>query len=125
MQYASMSPYFYRKEWGFDVKDFVGQELEVGNDVWVGYGTIITCACRKIGNGAVIGAGAIVTKDVPPYAIVMGVPAKITGYRFPEDVQEALEKSKWWEKEPADLIRYYDLIGQPKEWAEAIMKDQN
>ncbi|MBR6365560.1 MAG: CatB-related O-acetyltransferase [Lachnospiraceae bacterium] len=123
MQYATMTPYFYRKEWGYDVKDIPRQELTVGHDVWVGYGTIITASCRSIGNGAVIAAGAVVTKDVPPYAIVMGVPAKVTGYRFPEEIRAKLEESKWWEKEPDELIKYYGLIDQPDQWADAIIKD--
>ena len=121
--HAVMTPYFYKKEWGYDVQDISRQELRVGNDVWIGYGTIITSSCKVIGNGAVIGAGAIVTKDVPPYAIVMGVPAKITTYRFSEETQEKLERSKWWELEPDALIMYYDIINQPEKWAEAIIKD--
>ncbi|MBR5658494.1 MAG: CatB-related O-acetyltransferase [Lachnospiraceae bacterium] len=123
MQYATMTPYFYRKEWGYDVKDIPRQELTVGHDVWVGYGTIITSSCKSIGNGAVIGAGSIVTKDVPPYAIVMGVPARITGYRFPEETQKKLEESKWWDKEPDELIKFYGIIDQPEKWAEEIMKN--
>ena len=121
--HAVMTPYFYKKEWGYDVQDISRQELRVGNDVWIGYGTIITSSCKVIGNGAVIGAGAMVTKDVPPYAIVMGVPAKITTYRFSEETQEKLERSKWWELEPDALIMYYDIINQPEKWAEAIIKD--
>ena len=123
MGFASMSPYFYRKEWGYDVKDVPRQELTVGNDVWIGYGTIITHSCRSIGNGALIGAGSIVTKNVPPYAIVMGIPAKVTRYRFSEGVQQMLEKSRWWEKEPDELIKYYHLIDQPEKWAEAIIEN--
>ncbi|MDM8249900.1 CatB-related O-acetyltransferase [Lacrimispora saccharolytica] len=123
IKYAAMTPYFYRKEWGYNVQDIPRQELTVGNDVWVGYGTIITSSCKTIGNGAVIGAGAVVTKDVPPYAVVMGVPAKITNYRFSEETQKKLEESKWWELEPNVLIRYYDIIDQPEKWAEAIIRD--
>lgn len=122
MNYASMSPYFYRREWGYNVKDIDRYELHIGNDVWIGCGTIITSSCRNIGNGAVIGAGAVVTKDVPPYSIVMGVPAKIIRYRFSSDVQNILEKSKWWEKEPDQLFMYYNLIDSPQKWAEAIIK---
>ena len=122
MEYASTSPYFYRKEWGYDVKDIPRHELTIGNDVWIGCNVVITPACRNIGNGAVIGAGAIVTKDVPPYAIVMGVPARITGYRFTEEVREKLEESKWWEKEPDELMKHYDIVDQPEKWAEAIIK---
>lgn len=124
IHYASMSPYFYRVEWGYKVRDIQRREIHFGNDVWVGSNALITSSCTYIGNGAVIGAGAVVTKDVPPYAIVMGIPAKITGYRFNKDVQEKLEESKWWEKEPDELIKYYDLIDKPKEWAEKIMDDE-
>lgn len=120
MQYATMTPYFYRKEWGFEVKDIPRQELTIGHDVWIGYGAIITSSCRYIGNGAVIAAGAVVTKDVPPYAIVMGVPAKITSYRFSDEVQMKLEESKWWEKDPDELFKFYHIIDQPDKWADAI-----
>ena len=68
----------------------------IGNDVWVGANAIIISGV-KIGDGAVIGAGAVVTKDVPPYAIVGGVPAKIIKYRFPKDKIDALLKIKWWD----------------------------
>lgn len=121
MQYASMSPYFYRKEWGYDVRDIPRQELIIGNDVWIGYGAIITSSCRSIGNGAVVAAGSIVTRDVPSYAIVMGVPARVTGYRFPEEAQEKLEQSRWWEMEPSELMKFYKVIDQPEKWAEEVI----
>lgn len=70
--------------------------VEIGNDVWIGERAMIMGGV-KVGNGAVVAAGAVVTKDVPPYAIVGGVPAKIIKYRFPESVIRQLEASRWWE----------------------------
>jgi len=71
---------------------------EIGNDVWIGARASIINGV-KIGNGAIIAAGAVVTKDVPPYAIVGGVPAKIIKYRFTIEQIERLEKIKWWDKD--------------------------
>ncbi len=66
------------------------------NDVWVGQDVLFQRGVR-IGTGAVVAAGSIVTKDVPPYAIVGGVPAKVIKYRFDEDTIEKLLNSRWWE----------------------------
>ena len=66
-------------------------DIVVGDDVWIGYGSIILSGV-KIGQGAVVAAGAVVTKDVPPYAIVGGNPARIIKYRFSEDIIEELLK---------------------------------
>lgn len=71
---------------------------EIGNDVWIGNNAIIKYGI-KIGDGAIIGSGAMVTKDVEPYSIVGGVPAKIIKYRFPEEQIEFLENLKWWDKD--------------------------
>lgn len=86
--------------------------VTVGNDVWIGIHSMIMGGVT-IGNGAVIGAGAVVTKDVPPYAIVGGVPAKIIKYRFSEDVIEKLEASKWWTLEDEILKKNIDLFQKP------------
>ena len=72
---------------------------EIGNDCWIGTGAFI-CRNVRIGNGAVIGAHAVVTKDVPPYAIAVGCPARIIKYRFTQEVIQKLEKLKWWEYGP-------------------------
>ena len=71
------------------------QQLVIGHDVWIGSGVRIIKAV-KIDNGAIIGSGAVVTKDVPPYAIVGGNPAKIIRYRFAPEIIQALDKIKWW-----------------------------
>lgn len=67
----------------------------LGNDVWIGHGAIILPGVN-IGNGAAIGAGAIVTRDVPAFAIAIGNPAKIHRYRFPPEIIAALERIQWW-----------------------------
>lgn len=73
---------------------------EIGNDVWIAAGSIIKTGV-KIGNGAVIGANSFVNKDVPPYAIVIGTPAKLYKYRFADRIIAELEKSRYWEQEPS------------------------
>lgn len=74
----------------------------VGNDVYIGHGAFILPGV-KIGDGAVIGACSVVTKDVPPYAIVAGSPASIKRYRFDREVIMDLLNSRWWAYSPAQL----------------------
>lgn len=120
---AVMSAYFYNKKFsGFNVRDVHRSEIIIGNDVWVGYGAIILPSCSVIGNGAVIAAGAVVTKNVPPYAIVAGVPARIIRYRFESYTQDKMEKSEWWKLTPEELYKYYDKIESPNDWADEIIK---
>ena len=71
-------------------------ETNIGNDVWIGIGATILMGIQ-VGHGAVIAAGAVVTKDVPPYAVVAGVPAKVIKYRFKDEIIKELLESKWWE----------------------------
>ncbi len=68
---------------------------KIDNDCWIGRDAIIMAGV-SVGNGAIIGARALVTRDVPPYAIMAGVPAKIIKYRFTEDLIEKLQASEWW-----------------------------
>ena len=121
MERFSTSPIFYRDIFGYEVKDVPRYELLIGNDVWCGYGVLITCGCRTIGNGAVIAAGAVVTKDVPPYAIVAGNPARVIRYRFNAETIEMLEKSKWYSLEPEEIMSYYKYADEPIEFAKAIL----
>ena len=75
----------------------------VGNDVWIGFRSIILSGVT-IGDGAVIYAGSVVTKDIPPYAIVAGVPAKIIRYRFDAKTIERLARVAWWDW-PDEVIK--------------------
>ena len=76
--------------------------VTIGNDVWMGHNVNVLSGV-SVGDGAVIAAGAVVTKDVPPYAIVAGVPATIRHYRFSQDVIDRLLRSKWWDLELSQL----------------------
>lgn len=106
MQALSTHPIFYLKARGvIDHDRVVAQPTIVEDDVWIGHQAIITPGCKRIGRGAVIGAGAVVTRDVAPYAIVAGNPAKLIRYRFTPDVIEALERTRWWELDRAALAR--------------------
>lgn len=90
------------------------KEIHIGNDVWIGTRVLIMGGVN-IGNGAVVAAGAVVTKDVPPYAIVGGVPARVIKYRFPEDVIAKLEASKWWTLDDETLKSNIELFQKPLE----------
>lgn len=68
----------------------------IGHDVWIGHGAVIQSGVT-IGNGAVVGSSAVVTKDVLPYEIVTGVPAKHLRFRFSPDLQDALQRISWWD----------------------------
>ena len=108
---GSLSTYpfsIFFEEWGLDGKHVTDAwdnkgDIIVGNDVWIGYEALILAGV-SIGDGAVIGSRAVVTKDVPPYAIVGGVPAKIIRKRFSDEVIEALLKIRWWDW-PGEQIR--------------------
>lgn len=69
--------------------------ITIGNDVFIGMNVCVLDGV-SIGNGAVIGAGAVVNKDIPPYAIAVGVPARVVKYRFAPDIIEKLQKIEWW-----------------------------
>lgn len=108
--FISTSPVFFStmKQCGtsFSSKDYFKEckTTTIGNDVWIGARVFIQDGI-KIGNGAIIAAGAIVVKDVPDYAIVGGVPARIIRYRFSEDVIQQLLNIKWWEWEENKIIQ--------------------
>lgn len=85
--------------------DDKGNGIVIGNDVWIGQGVTILEGVT-IGDGAIIAAGAVVVKDVEPYSIVGGVPAKLIKWRFSQEQIEKLMKLKWWEKEEDWVVKH-------------------
>ncbi len=102
----------------------------IGNDVWIAAGAQILHSV-SIGNGAVIGAGAVVTRSIPPFAIAVGVPARVIGFRCKENIISKLEKLNWWDwsidklkKYGEDLTRM-ELCEESLQWIESISKEQD
>jgi virginiamycin A acetyltransferase len=113
MHYKSMHGFFFNRELGIVDKELPFSPLTIGNDVWLGHNSIIMPGVDSVGDGAVVAAGAVVNKNVPPYAVVVGNPARLVRYRFDPATIEHLVKEKWWEKDIQEIK--YDL----REYTEA------
>ncbi len=118
--YITTSPIIYLAGFNFMEKDRLdrldykkNEKVVIGNDVWIGAGVKILPSVT-INNGAIIGTGAVVTKDVPSYSIVVGCPAKVIKYRFTKEEIDILNKSEWWnwddEKIKDKFNLFYDNI---------------
>ncbi|MCL2198050.1 MAG: CatB-related O-acetyltransferase [Defluviitaleaceae bacterium] len=91
------------------------KRITIGNDVYIGVNAFINASkVTSIGDGAIIGSGAVVLEDVPPYAIVTGVPAKIKRYRFPPDMIEILLRVKWWDWSIEEINKNADALMSPE-----------
>jgi virginiamycin A acetyltransferase len=98
--FKSCHPFFFNPMLGFVDKLLITRNrLTIGNDVYIGERVTILPAVSEIGNGAVIGAGSVVTKNVPPFAVVAGNPARILKYRFSQATVDEITKSAWWLKD--------------------------
>jgi acetyltransferase-like isoleucine patch superfamily enzyme len=86
--------------------------IVIGNDVWSGFGSLVLPGVT-VGDGAILAAGAVVTRDVPPYAIVGGVPARLISYRFEEPVRAALSRIRWWDWTEAKVRAHIDQLASP------------
>lgn len=129
MEWVSQHHFLYRiKQYGFgeeDNKPFFNwrrlQRVTIGHDVWIGHKAIVLPGVT-VGNGAVVAAGAVVSRDVKPYSVVGGVPAKPLRSRFPEAIWRCLEEIAWWDWDHAtikerlddfyDIRRFLDLYGK-------------
>lgn len=117
-----MHPIFYDKGFSGMGEGITRTHLTIGSDVWIGSDVLILPGCRKIGNGAVIGAGSILTKDVDPYVIVCGNPAHVIKKRFTDDIIVKFEECRWWELEPKELIQFYEYRKKPDVFCSMIME---
>lgn len=90
-------------------------DIKIGNDVWLGANAIIVDGV-KIGDGVIVAAGSVVTKDIPPYAIVGGVPAKIIKYRFEKEEIEKLSDMKWWDMDVEYLQKNFTKFHSIREF---------
>jgi virginiamycin A acetyltransferase len=116
MNMKSTNPLFYDPgEHLVDKDNAQRNSLTIGNDVWMGHNATILPGVTSIGDGAVIGAGAIVNKNVPPFAIVLGYPSRVVGYRFSEQKIQELLASCWWDKPLEDLLPELDTFLRPLE----------
>jgi virginiamycin A acetyltransferase len=97
VEFLSLHPYLYNASLGIIKHDTIQlQPCVIEDDVWLGHNSTILPSVKVVGRGAVVAAGAVVTTDVPRYAIVAGIPAKIVKYRFEEDIINRIENSQWW-----------------------------
>lgn len=109
MEWVGMSPVFYegrdsvKAKFSTHAREPV-QRVRIGHDVWIGRSAIVLPGV-EIGNGAVVGAGAVVTKNVPPYAVVAGNPARLLRYRFGEAIVSRLAATAWWDLDDDALRR--------------------
>ena len=124
IDWLSTSPFQYQPHnfLGTNVEQYFGaleaqerpqtptKTITIGNDVWIGSNVTLLNGI-SLGNGCIVGAGSVVTKSVPPYAIVGGNPARVLRMRFEEDIIAALQEIKWWDVHPSELqgLDYSDI----------------
>jgi acetyltransferase-like isoleucine patch superfamily enzyme len=123
-------PVLYEKAFGVVDTDRLehGPPLVIEDDVWIGNNVVLLPGCKHIGRGAVIGAGSIVTRDVPAYAVMAGNPAQRLRDRFDPALAAAIEASRWWEMDLAELrilmrerpdLILHPSIEQMEDWRQA------
>lgn len=116
MNLKSTHAFFFNPRQGFVKEDLVTRShLTIGNDVWIGHNSVLLSTCTRIGDGAIIGAGSVVSQDVPPYAVVVGNPARVVRYRFKEETIQQLLEEQWWRRSLQDLLPELESFQTPLE----------
>lgn len=125
MERLSMHPFFYNSRLGAVEEDTISTgSLEIGHDAWLGERAVVTAGCNRIGIGSVVGAGAVVTKNVPDFSVVAGVPARILRYRFSEETRELIKASRWWERSISCCTQFMSDMTKPlpeKPWVHPLL----
>jgi phosphonate metabolism protein (transferase hexapeptide repeat family) len=122
---------YRRKKYGFSMEDDHDffewrkeQRCKVGHDTWIGHGAILLPNVT-IGNGSVIGAGSIVTKDIPPFSIAVGNPARVIRKRFDDEVIQKIQELKWWDWSYEQIkSRLEDFSLDPQEFLEKYLAEE-
>lgn len=108
-RFPSLQYSFYRDRFNGLPYPLDETEISIGSDVWIG-DNVIVLPNLKIGNGAIIGAGSVVTKDVPDFAIVAGNPARIIKYRFSDEKINELNQIEWWNWNDEKIVKNRDFF---------------
>ncbi len=101
-----------------------GYPVVIGHDCWIGFGALLVSGVR-LGTGSVVLAGAVVTKDVPPYAVVGGVPAKVLRYRYDEDTIRFLLSTCWWTRNPEWFRQNWGLLSDMRTFKEYFSENKS
>lgn len=126
MNWVGMSPVFYEGKDSVKAKFSTHkrepvQRTKIGHDIWIGEGVLIKQGVT-IGNGSVIGMGSVVTKNVEPYSIVAGNPAKLIRKRFDEQIIMSLQEIEWWNFEDENLKKNARYFTDPIEFIGRVKK---
>lgn len=128
MEWVGMSPVFYKGRDSVKAKFSTharqpAARVVIGHDVWIGRSAIVLPGVR-IGDGAVVGAGAVVTKDVAPYAIVAGNPARLIRFRFDATTVDRLQAVRWWDQDEAALRRLGPYVRDVHRFLDLLERDR-
>lgn len=124
-EYIFLHPFMYNTTLGLTKKEsFERTKITIGNDVWIGANVIILPSVKSIGDGVIIGAGSIVTKDLPDYAIAVGNPARIIKYRLSEKTQKLIKNKNIYDINKSEFKYYINNFYDEKDFIELMEKEK-